>query len=442
MAAAVLLAIACVVLKKKGLTWSSGSFVAYASIKSVWISSETLYHYVDSESLAVILANIMVSAIILFSAFLLVFPLTFKYKSKKLFLSIISFGSLFSLSPFVFNIYKSFELTSEGFSAVVIDTFYMAVVLWALLAYTFSGGFLLWMSTKTFDRDIKKKMRIIGTALILHWVTALSTYTYAQIIENSILVPFTEGLVVPFIFGAILYAFLLEGSPGTKLIKSFVEEFFAYPLEPTIQAPPHSFSKTLGLNHQQMAGRKMLLEFDPASNYERVIHNFVTEALANEEPIAVFTRKGSAIHSSLVEQKAVKFFCLTQRVSVPRELSEKEMLLPSSDTSLMLNVFDKMLKAHPEGVINIVFDNLSDLVLSIGFEKTYHFMRRAVEVLASPRITALFLVNEFAHGSEVVSSLRGLFGNQISFGRSGIQAVKLSETEVGTPRIEEISAKK
>jgi hypothetical protein len=202
-----------------------------------------------------------------------------------------------------------------------------------------------------------------------------------------------------------------------------------------------AFSKILGLDHWQMVGRKILFEFDPASNYEKVVHEFITEAVANIEPIVVFTRRSSAIHSSLGEQKAVSFFCLTQRVSVPRELSEREMLLPSSDTCLMLNVFDKILKAYPEDVINIVFDNLSDLVLSIGFEKTYHFMRRAAEMLASPRVTAIFLVNPFAHGPEVASSLRGLFGNQISFGKDGIQAVKLSETE-GTARIEKISAKK
>jgi hypothetical protein len=304
------------------------------------------------------------------------------------------------------------------------------------------------ISKDTKDKIIKLKSLLMSVGI------SIGTIAYA--IEVTDAIPYYYMLAYrPMIFVGSFMAFFGYMMPkwlerklvksallSEKSVKSFVEQFFVYPTTPSIQTRFYAFSKILGLNHRQIVGRKILLEFDPASHYEKTIRDFATEALANAEPVVVFTRRGSAIRSSLDEQKAVRFFCLTQRVSVPRELSEREILLPSSDTSLMLNVFDKMLKAHPEGVINIVFDNLSDLVLSIGFEKTYHFMRRAVEVLASPRITALFLINKFAHGPEVASSLRGLFGNQISFDKGGIQAVKLSETEVGTPRIEKISAKK
>jgi hypothetical protein len=217
-----------------------------------------------------------------------------------------------------------------------------------------------------------------------------------------------------------------------KLVKSFVEEFFVPEIAPITGGQEHAFSKTFGLNHRQMMGRRILLEFDPASHYEKVIRDFATEALAHLEPIVIFTRRGSAIHSSLHEQKAVKFFCLTQQVSAPKEFSENEMLLPSNDTSLMLDVFDKTLKAHPQGVINVVFDSLSDLVLSVGFEKTYRFMRYSVEILASPRNTVLFLLNQNAHDPKVASGLRGLFSDQVSFGEEGIRTVKLSKAaEVG-----------
>lgn len=105
------------------------------------------------------------------------------------------------------------------------------------------------------------------------------------------------------------------------------------------------------------------------------------------------------------------------------------MLLPSNDTSVMLDVFDKTLKTCPNDEINIVFDNLSDLVSSIGFEKTYNFARYATELLASPRITALFSLNPTAHDPKVSASLRGLFSNQLSMGKDGIQAVKLPKAD-------------
>lgn len=192
------------------------------------------------------------------------------------------------------------------------------------------------------------------------------------------------------------------------------------------------FSKTLGLSHEQIAGRKILLEFDPASNYEKTIQDFVAEALADAEKIVVFTRRGSTIHLSLREHKAVKFFCLTEQFSIPKEFSENEVLIPSGDASLMLDVLNKTLKAHPEDGINVVFDSLSDLVLSIGFDKTYRFIRYALEMLASPRNTVLFLLNRTAHDPKVASSLRSLFSNQIFFGEEGIQTVKLPKAEVGT----------
>jgi len=131
----------------------------------------------------------------------------------------------------------------------------------------------------------------------------------------------------------------------------------------------------------------------------------------------------------------VKFFCSTQQFSIPKEFSENEVLLPAGDTSLMLSVLDKTLKAYPQSAINVVFD-LSDLVLSIGFDKTYLFLKYAVEILASPRNTVLFLLNQTAHDPKVASSLRSLFSDQISFGKQGIQTVKLSKAEVGTLEIE------
>lgn len=199
------------------------------------------------------------------------------------------------------------------------------------------------------------------------------------------------------------------------------------------------FSKTLGLSHSDLVGRKILFEFDPASKYEKIIQNFITEALTNIEQATVFTRRGSTLHTSLAQQKTVQIFCLTQQVTAPKEVSENEVLLPSNNISLMLDVMDKALKANPHDVINVIFDNLSDLVLSLGFEKTYHFTKYAAEILASSRVTALFLLNASAHDPEVVQSLRNLFENQICFGKEGIHTVKLSKEEEKAEKTEKLA---
>jgi hypothetical protein len=292
----------------------------------------------------------------------------------------------------------------------------------------------------TKDRFIKLKSLLMGIGMLLvptNYAVMITGAVPSQcmliciplLLIGSSMVFF--GYMLPRRIEGILFG---RASASADSIESFVERFFVSPLAPTVipvLTRPNVFSKTLGLTHQQMAGRNILLDFDPASNYEEAIRNFATEALAHAEPTVIFTRMNSATHSTLREQKAVKFFCLTQQVSVPKEFSENEMLLPANDSSLMLDVLDKTLKAHPEGNINVVFDSLSDLIMSISFEKTYRFIKYVIDLLASTGATVLFLLNQTAHDSKVEAGIRHLFSNQISFRKERMQLVKLSKLEVG-----------
>jgi len=74
-----------------------------------------------------------------------------------------------------------------------------------------------------------------------------------------------------------------------------------------------AFSKALGKTRQELTGRTILFEFDPASDYEKHVEKFVTEALANVEPVALFTHRGSVVYSALSNREAIKTLLLTQR---------------------------------------------------------------------------------------------------------------------------------
>jgi len=189
-----------------------------------------------------------------------------------------------------------------------------------------------------------------------------------------------------------------------------------------------AFSKALGLTHRQITGSRILLDFDPASNYEKVVGDFATEALANAEQVALFTHKGSAVYSALDNKKALKVILLTQRISVPQvDAQMNAILLPANNASLLLDTLDKTLKPLPHGNLNVIFDSLSSLILSIGLQKTYQFMRYTLDMLTSTNSTALFLFNPDAHDQKVTSNLRSLFSNHISYRKEGLQIVKLSE---------------
>jgi hypothetical protein len=191
------------------------------------------------------------------------------------------------------------------------------------------------------------------------------------------------------------------------------------------------FSKALGLTRQELAGRTILFEFDPTFDYEKPVVDFVTEALANVEPVALFTHKGSVIYSALSNRKAIKILLSTQRISAPQvNASTNEILLPANNIPLLLDALEKMLKRSPHDGLNIVFESLSSLILLAGFEKTYKFVRYALDMLVSENSTALFLFSPDIHDRRVTSSLRSLFSNHVSYRKGSLQIVKLPEFKV------------
>lgn len=226
--------------------------------------------------------------------------------------------------------------------------------------------------------------------------------------------------------GIIAYAF-----KKTTTLESLFKRLYTatYAPHPTgLAKDKEVFSKVLGLTHRQVVGKNFLLEFDPTSDYEEVIEDFVDEALANAESVAVFTSKGSAVYSALRNRSDVKFLVLTQRVSTPQaDTSENKILLPATNSSLLLDALNKVLKAYPEKNPWIVFDNLSSLILFIGFEKTYGFLRYALELSAIEDGTSLFLFDPRAHDAKIASAFRSLFSGQVTYGKEGLRVVKIPE---------------
>jgi hypothetical protein len=180
------------------------------------------------------------------------------------------------------------------------------------------------------------------------------------------------------------------------------------------------------LDHEGLIGRKILLEFDPTFNYEKVVDSLAKESMANVEPLFVFTSKTSSIRSCLAEEPAVKFFLSSVSTSTPKSTSENTVLLPAKNTPLILDTLSKVLETYADANICVVFDILSELLSTVGRERTFTFLRYALDLLSSEKITSLFLLNTSAHETEVVSRLRNLFGNQLAYGKNGLEIVKTS----------------
>ena len=163
------------------------------------------------------------------------------------------------------------------------------------------------------------------------------------------------------------------------------------------------FSKQLGVTHEKLQGKKLLLEFDPSTPYERLVRDFALECAAHNEAVVVLTRKGSAVRQALEGEKNVELIDVTPDL----------MLSP-------------ILEKHSGQSLSLVYDNLTDLALSTNPQTAYKFTSSAVERFASTAITALFLLNPVAHDSREIYSMKGQFSNQATYGRQGVTNVRIT----------------
>jgi len=183
-------------------------------------------------------------------------------------------------------------------------------------------------------------------------------------------------------------------------------------------------SRSIGLDHEQLLGRKILLEFDPASNYEKVVDSLAEESMANVEPIFVFTSSTSPIHVHLADKKTVKFFLTSLSTSIPKSISENKVFLPAKNAPLILDALSKVLETNADANVCFVFDILSELLTTIGQERTFTFLYHALDMLSSEKTISLFLLNTGAHDAGVVSRLRNLFSNQLACDKIGLKITK------------------
>ncbi|PKK86486.1 MAG: hypothetical protein CVT48_01055 [Thermoplasmata archaeon HGW-Thermoplasmata-1] len=163
------------------------------------------------------------------------------------------------------------------------------------------------------------------------------------------------------------------------------------------------FSAALALSHQQVSGRKILLGFDPAAPYEMCLRDFVIEFMENGDEVVVITNPSSNLYAVAKCEERIQTI----------EAGAQLMLSP-------------ILEQHAGKSVAMIYDNLTDLIISDGIKTAYAFVKSALERLADRTITALFLINPDAHPQSEASSIRSLFGSHLSFGRDGLVKMKMN----------------
>jgi len=177
--------------------------------------------------------------------------------------------------------------------------------------------------------------------------------------------------------------------------------------------------KLSGWHH--MVGKTMLLEIDPTSDYQKVLSSFVFEVKNSDELLFIVTNENSTLHSTFSASQNVRFLLLTSKASSPHPTNEKEKYLPASDPSALLHACEEIKKiaaATKEKTVNLLFDNLSDIILRFGFERTCKFTRLLLKEISSPKTRVLFLFRPAAHDQAISSSVRDLFNINLAYAKS------------------------
>jgi two-component system alkaline phosphatase synthesis response regulator PhoP len=187
------------------------------------------------------------------------------------------------------------------------------------------------------------------------------------------------------------------GSCG-HFIKPFTSEALLTDVKTQLdQARMNKFSSQLGFEHDKLRGKKILLEFDPSTRYERFIRDFALESASHNEAVIILTKKRGAIQLALEGEAGIEII----------EVKPDMMLSPILD------------KYQESSSLSLVYDSLTDLALSQKPQVAYMFAQSALNRLVSPTITALFLLNPEAHDSKEVYSLRGIFNDHVTYGKQG-----------------------
>lgn len=239
--------------------------------------------------------------------------------------------------------------------------------------------FIAWMIEELYKKlgenfdDIVKRLRI---TLRLNMDVAMRTMVYSNLVESL------SGRIPP------SYVSMLKLAEGFS-IKDLSR-----------------FSSRIGLDHEKLIGKSILLEFEPGTTYPEYIRDYVIEALAHEDMCLIVTRKGSPLEDKLQDLRNIRFIHPSLMTLHTTLVSESEVYVSLQDVVQILESLGRNVKFSPSPVF-IVFDSITDFLTQHGFEKTYRLIRSILE-LNPKKVSLMVTLNIKAWGENVKSTLEEL----------------------------------
>jgi hypothetical protein len=305
--------------------------------------------------------------------------------------------------PNLFGVLSPLKTVAFG-NAWLLQAF---VVLVVFVGY--SGSLFVASARKT-----QASARTTLYAIVVTW-TAIGV---ELIVFNGYLVQLGHDLIgLGYTIAAIAFGFTAYFFRYTTTVASFFG-----PIDRQVLPPSNPFASKMG--EQATSAGIFLLETDPTSGFEQAVRDFAVEKISNRVPVFVLTSRGDIVYQTLSKLEGVRFYLLSGSVSFPKATDHPyEMLVPDNDQAVLLDVVHKTVTSSEEGV-GIVYNSISDMVMSWGAEGTYKFLKEVRELLLSPKVSALFLITSGAHEEKTMNLIRSLFPNHLGFDAKGLKVLK------------------
>lgn len=296
-------------------------------------------------------------------------------------------------------------------------TFYLEMLLGILLIFmAYPSSLLLMARSRSSDVEVRSAFTVLPIAWVAIGLDLLFFNGY--LLNEGI-----DASAVGYLIAAAVFTVTAATFRRATLLSAFFQA--TAPAHIPSVTPITTFSGRLGLPTDKVFGKEFLLEVNPSVRYEESIKDLALELETRQYLLFAFTSRGSPVYNSLSGLENVRFFTMTTRVSYPKPGDlPTEVLVPANDQSVLLNVLDKAITTNPDLKFGLVFDSITDLILSAGLETTYKFLKQAIEMASSHAITAVFLFTSGAHNEREENIIRNLFSNQLSYGTGQLAVQK------------------
>jgi hypothetical protein len=334
------------------------------------------------------------------------------------YLAIMAFTLLVDAYLVIFQPFTPLQVTNIVGNPVESTSFsqtYLAFVLMVLILFLiYPTALFLSARANTKDRQVRRALLLLP---IVWSAIGLDLVIFnGFLLSNGI-----DDVAVGYFFASIAFAVTATIFRRASLLSGFFGPISAL----QIDTPTFAFSQSLDISSSSLVGRTFLFELDPSYNYEQVVNDFAVELLSNKTVVFAFTSKRSPVYNSLSKVKGVRFYILSSSVSYPRAADvPDEILVPLNDQAILLDIIQKTIMADPEAKIGLVYDNISDLILSSSVESAYKFLKQANEIIDLRRVASIFLFTASAHDERTSNLIRTLFTNHILMTPSGPRMIR------------------